>query len=113
MSKRDLDLLRKLCLALPETTEVLTWEDHPTFRVRDKIFCIAAADGRGVSLKATKEEQPALIASNPAITKAPYVGQHGWISVDIPALPDKDELDELIRESYRLIAPKKLAALVD
>jgi len=33
-----LDRLREICLALPETSEKVSWGDVPTFRVRDKIF---------------------------------------------------------------------------
>jgi len=45
MGARDLTRLRRVCLALPDAHEVLTWEDHPTFRVGKKIFVIAASDG--------------------------------------------------------------------
>jgi len=29
--------LRKIALALPETHEELTWEDHPTFRAQEDL----------------------------------------------------------------------------
>ena len=110
---RRLDRLRRVCLALPEATEVLTWEDHPTFRVRDKIFVIAAADGGGISLKATKEDQEALVATHPRITPAPYLARAGWVSVDLSGTGlDWAMVEDLIRDSYRLVAPKRLAALV-
>ena len=46
------DEVRALCLSLPETTEKETWGDednpgHPTFRVRDKIYVLMAADEIG------------------------------------------------------------------
>ena len=43
----------------------------------------------------------------------PYVGNKGWIGARLGAVPDWEELAELIEESYRLIAPKRLAALLD
>ncbi|HWL36198.1 MAG TPA: MmcQ/YjbR family DNA-binding protein [Frankiaceae bacterium] len=108
-----LERLRRLCLALPETTEVLTWEDHPTFRVKDKIFVIAGADGGSITVKATKDDQEALVATHPRIRVAPYVGRHGWVAVDLKGAGlDWGLVEDLVRESYRLIAPKKLAALV-
>jgi predicted DNA-binding protein (MmcQ/YjbR family) len=108
-----LDRLRTMCLALPETSEVLTWEDHPTFRVKDKIFVIAGADGGGITVKATKDDQEALVATHPRITVAAYVGRHGWVSVDLTGKGlDWGMVEDLVRESYRLIAPKRLAALV-
>lgn len=111
MSAR-LDRLRALCLSLPEATEEVTWETDLTFRVRTKIFAITGGDAGGVTLKATKEDQAELVASDPRITVAAYVGRFGWMSVDLTGRPDWSLVEELVRESYRLIAPKKLAALV-
>ncbi len=44
----------------------------------------------------------------------PYVGHKGWIGVYLDA-PDLDweELGDLITDSYRLIAPKRLVADLD
>jgi hypothetical protein len=44
--------VRTLCLALPESFKLETW-DHPTFRLgsgRGKIFCTAASDGSSITL---------------------------------------------------------------
>ncbi|MDQ1713380.1 MAG: hypothetical protein QOE45_2830 [Frankiaceae bacterium] len=112
MSAR-LDRLRALCLSLPEATEQVTWGTDLTFRVRDKIFAITGEDAGGVSVKATKEDQAALVASDPRVTVAAYVGRFGWVSVDLSGKGlDWTMVEELVRDSYRLIAPKKLAALV-
>jgi predicted DNA-binding protein (MmcQ/YjbR family) len=109
-----LDRLRRIALALPETTEVLTWEEHPTFRVRDKIFVICGATGDTITVKATKEDQAELVATEPRVRIAPYVGRHGWVAVDLTGTGlDWSMVEELVRESYRLIAPKRLAATVD
>ena len=42
----------------------------------------------------------------------PYVGHKGWIGVRLDNDPDWDEVAALVRRSYRLTAPKRLAALV-
>ena len=55
---------RALAFSLPEAVERETW-GHPTFRVGERMFAIMAADGRSVSIKATKEAQAALIGSDP------------------------------------------------
>ncbi|HEX2171419.1 MAG TPA: MmcQ/YjbR family DNA-binding protein [Dehalococcoidia bacterium] len=112
-----LDRLRLICLALPETTEKAAWGD-PTWRVRDRIFAMQKGNYQGgrpsLWLKAPDGAQSMLVASDPDRFFVPgYVGHKGWISVylDGPHI-DWDELDELIRDSYRLIAPKRLAALL-
>jgi predicted DNA-binding protein (MmcQ/YjbR family) len=104
--------LRKLVATLPETEEVETWE-HPTFRVRNKIFTSfgQAEDGARIGAKATKPDQAVLI-TNPAIEKAAYVGQHGWISMHAEELP-WPALVDLVEQSYRLIAPKTLVKQLD
>jgi predicted DNA-binding protein (MmcQ/YjbR family) len=44
----------------------------------------------------------------------PYVGGKGWIGVYLD-VPDVDwaEVAELVEESYRLVAPKRLVAKLD
>ncbi len=108
MSAR-LDRLRRIALALPETTEQVAWEEHPTFRVRDKIFVITTFAGDGITVKATKEDQEALVASHPRISVAGYVGRYGWVYVDLKGKGlDWAMVEDLILDSYRLIAPKRL-----
>ena len=109
---RQLEKLRTLCNALPEVTEEVTWGTDVNFRVRKKIFCFPG-NGGSITVKADREELPALLA-DARVTPAPYLARGGWIRLDLTAgRVDWREVDELIRTSYRLIAPKKLAALVD
>jgi predicted DNA-binding protein (MmcQ/YjbR family) len=107
-----IDRVRKLCLALPAAFEVETWE-HPTFRVgsgRGKIFCIAAADGSSIRLKADPGEREALLAHGDPFYLPPYVGNKGWLGIDLShAAIDWEEVAELIATGYCLIAPKRLA----
>jgi hypothetical protein len=42
-----------------------------------------------------------------------YVGSKGWVGVRLDVVRDWVEVDELIRASYQLIAPKRLAAQVE
>jgi len=113
---RALGRLRRICLALPEAVEIETW-GHPTFRVRNKIFvgCGAGEDGRPqMSCKAPPGEQQALVASNPERFFVPaYVGSKGWVGVYLEGAVDWVEVTELVEESYRLTAPKRLVALLE
>jgi predicted DNA-binding protein (MmcQ/YjbR family) len=43
----------------------------------------------------------------------PYVGHKGWVGVRLDHEPDWDEVAAIVRRSYRLIAPKRLAALIE
>lgn len=105
-----LDRLRKVCLGLPEATEQPTWEVEVTFRVRSKIFAITGPDAASVTLKATRQDQEALVASHPRVGVAPYVGRFGWVAVDLTGTGlDWSMVEEMVRESYVLVAPKSLA----
>ena len=112
MGDDPLARLRAICLALPEAAEQETWGD-PTFRVRGKIFAMPkGGDGR-VSLwcKAPPGMQDVLVAADPErYFVPPYVGHHGWIGVRLDPAPDWHDVADLVAESYRLTAPKRLAA---
>jgi hypothetical protein len=104
--------LRALCMALPEAEERETWE-IPTFRVRDKIFAMAHPDkGRpSVWMKAPRGTQAILTEAAPDRFFSPhYVGHKGWIGVWLDVDPDWDEMRALVERSWRMTAPKRLAA---
>jgi hypothetical protein len=107
--------LREICLALPEATEKETWGEA-TFRVRDKIFAMQAGeDGRiSVWCKAPPGVQGMLVGSDAKrFFVPPYVGHNGWIGVrlDVDGV-DWEELEDLVTDSYRMTAPKRLSALL-
>ncbi|GEP01139.1 MmcQ/YjbR family DNA-binding protein [Methylobacterium haplocladii] len=114
MSEASIERLRRICLALPEATEKPAW-DAPTFRVRDRIFAMPRdRDGRpSVWMKAPPHAQEILIGADPERFFAPpYVGPKGWVGMRLDAGPDWEEVRALVTRSYRLIAPKRLAARV-
>lgn len=69
--------LRRLCLQLPEATEVEAWGD-PTYRIRNKIFAMEKGAGTDVWLKGAPGAQEAMVGSEPACYFVPpYVGHKG------------------------------------
>lgn len=108
-----LERLRGIALALPEAWETVSF-GHPTFRAGKKTFAVFE-NYRGedtICLKATREDQTLLVL-DPRFFVAPYVGQHGWTSMRVGSGLDWDEASELVRESYRLVATKKMLARLD
>lgn len=116
--------LRRLCLALPEAEEVVAWGD-PTWRVRGRIFAMEKrGDGRiSVWTKAPPGAQEVLIGADPAtFFVPPYVGSRGWIGLRLdgqagPGRAERHPVDwesvaHHVRESYRLVAPRRLAAML-
>ena len=115
MAVRPLTRLRRACLALPEAHEAEAW-GAPTFRVRNKLFAMYAAAGNhhgagrcAVWCKAAPGNQSLMVKAAPdRFFVPPYVGPSGWIGVYLDAKVDWEELDGLIEDAYRLIAPKRL-----
>jgi len=107
--------IREICMSLPEATEK-PFGGHiaPTFRVRDKMFVMTSEDGLSMTFKAGPGVQEALVAENPGGFFVPkYVGTKGWVGARLNVEQDWDEMAELIEDSYRLIAPKRLVNLLD
>ena len=111
---RALARLRKLCLVLPEAQEVEAWGE-PTFRVRKKMFAMYAGSSQhgvgrnSVWIKSTAADQDFLVRSNAdRFFVPPYMGPSGWIGVYLDGDVDWAEVDELLDDGYRLIAPKRM-----
>ncbi|MGH9246952.1 MAG: MmcQ/YjbR family DNA-binding protein [Acidimicrobiales bacterium] len=110
--------LERIVAGLPESerVDVERWGDHPTFRVRGKNFVFCDAEAAGMSLKLTKEEAAAVVATDSTASPAGYgLGRHGWIDVTIGPDADEDrweQITEWVRTSYTLVAPKRLARIV-
>ena len=115
---RRLVRLSKICLALPETVREVHGR-HAGFLVKKKTFCYFLNDHHGdgivaVTCKALAGDNAALAAAQPARFYLPsYIGPRGWVALrlDVGEI-DWDEVGELVAVSYRLVAPKRLAALV-
>ena len=118
LSKGDkhVERVRRICLALPETTEKLS-HGEPTFFVRKKVFAMLSNnhhnDGHIAVLVPTAIGiQQMLIESSPKkFYRPPYVGVRGWVGIELDHVSDK-ELASHIREAWRLIAPERLHALL-
>lgn len=115
-----LSRLEEIALRYPEAVrhDIEAWDGEPTFRVRGKNFIFASPEGTSLTVKLSKEEAEAVVASDERASATGYgLGRHGWISV---ALGDDDldddqwtEVEEWIDTSYRLVAPKRLVAQLD
>jgi hypothetical protein len=115
MFENPLDQLRSICLAFPEAIEAGGVGD-PSFKVRDKIFAMQHRVGERMSMwcKAPAGVQDILVGSKPErFFVPPYVGHHGWVGVWLDVEVDWEEVADLVVESYRMTAPKRLSALLD
>jgi hypothetical protein len=110
VTQRSLSRLRPICLALREAEERETWGE-PTFRVRDKIFCMHRTDTGEPALwcKAPPGSQAILVGADPRrFFVPPYVGPKGWVGMRLDGKVDWREVALLVTRSYRMTAPKRL-----
>ena len=110
-SARQLQRVRKFCLALPDTIETLS-HGEPTFFTPKRVFAMFSNnhhhDGHvSVLLPASPGLQEALIEEAPATYyRPPYVGSSGWIGIELDQITD-DALDAHIRQAWQLMIDKE------
>ncbi|MGO9457658.1 MAG: MmcQ/YjbR family DNA-binding protein [Acidimicrobiales bacterium] len=114
----NMERLERIVSRLPETTriDIEAWGGEPTFRVAGKNFVFASPEGTAISVKLPKDEAAAVVATDPLASPTGYgLGRHGWVSITLEKRPSKErwrEVEEWIRTSYSLIAPRRLARQV-
>jgi hypothetical protein len=112
--------LRAVCLSLPEVTERPS-HSAPTWFVRGKkSFVMLWADGHHdqhfphLWCAAPEGAQADLVETEPErFFRPPYVGHRGWLGVRLDRSVDWDEIAEICRDAYRVVAPKALIARID
>jgi predicted DNA-binding protein (MmcQ/YjbR family) len=114
----NMERLEAIVGRLPEAerVDVEAWGDHPTFRVNGKNFVFSDDRATSLSVKLPREEAEATVATDPQVEPAGYgLGRHGWIALTLDE-PSPDErwrqVEEWVRTSYTLVAPRRLARIV-
>lgn len=115
-----LDRLREVVAGFPEVTERLS-HGMPSFFIRDKKTLASVwndhhGDGRvAMWTAAPAGVQAELVELEPdRFFVPPYVGHRGWIGVRLDTGDvDWSEITEILKDAYRLVAPKTLARRLD
>jgi predicted DNA-binding protein (MmcQ/YjbR family) len=108
----DVEWLRKVCLSLPHTTEQVQWGSDLLFKVHGKMFAITPLEPAPTCLSfKCSDEAFAELTERPRIIPAPYLARAKWVALETSDAIRKEELTELLRDSYALVVaklPKKL-----
>jgi predicted DNA-binding protein (MmcQ/YjbR family) len=110
------EALRAYALSLPAATEEFPWGES-VIKVQGKVFVFLGRaqdrhEGLGMSVKLPKSKDEALAET--WVKPTGYgLGRSGWVSAHwTTADPPVDRFKAWITESYRAVAPKRLAARV-
>lgn len=99
------DTIREFCLAFPNATEKLQWGDELCFKVGGKIFLVLGLDNPRLCFKCSPEIFADLIERED-IRPAPYVGRYKWVMLDRLNAVSRNDLEDLIRQSYKMVVAK-------
>jgi hypothetical protein len=108
--------LRQICIALPEVTERLS-HGEPSWFIREKKLFVSYAnhhhdDRLAFWCAAPAGAQEMLVESDSErFFIPPYVGHRGWLGVRLDVPTDWDEITDLVKDAWRVVAPKRLAAM--
>ena len=105
--------LRQACLALPEVRETVKW-GHPTFEAGKKMFAVLDRyeDRPCIAFRAHPEKREALLADG-RFAEAPYAARFGWVYLRADGPIDWAEVENLLRDSYRLVALKRMLTALE
>jgi hypothetical protein len=101
--------VRKIALSLPGTTEKPSY-GTPGFRVKDKLFLRVRSEAEGglvVFVDDLAEKEALLQSDSKKFFTTPHYDGYATVLVNLRAVGVK-ELRELITDSWRTRAPKKL-----
>ena len=113
-----LERLRAIIGAWPETREKLS-HGSPTWWGGRKTFATFAdnhhGDGRvAVWVKSSFGEQELRVEADPeTFFVPPYLGPSGWVGMRLDRDPDWQEVELLLEEGYRMVAPKRAIKALD
>ncbi len=113
-----LERLRAIIAAWPETREKLS-HGTPTWWGGRKTFATFTDDHHGdgriaVWVKSTFDEQELRVEADPeTFFVPPYLGPSGWVGMRLDRDPDWEEVEGLLEEGYRMVAPKRAIKALD
>ena len=113
------DVVREICLSFPDVEERLS-HGHPAWFVRGRRQFAAFHPAHHDNVRphvwcaAPAGAQAGLVADRPDVYfRPPYVGHRGWLGVYLDAGLGREELEGLLVEAYRSVAPPRLLAQFD
>jgi predicted DNA-binding protein (MmcQ/YjbR family) len=108
-----LEPLREICLSLPEANETVNF-GHPWFRAGKKVFAMfnVREGAPDVSFRADPMARE-LLLSDVRFMPTPYMHRNGWVSLHLDDPVNWDEVEELLLDSYRQQALRRMVRALE
>lgn len=113
-----LEMVRALCMALPEATERVSHGEAAWFVRKSPQFVMFSDhhhdDRIGFVAAAPAGAQQDWIARDPTrFYNPPYFGGRGWIGVYLDVEQDWAEVADIVEDAYRTVAPRALVTRLE
>ncbi len=102
------DDVRRIALSFPGTVEKERW-GHPTFDVAGRMFITIPDDQTSFAVRCPRLERDELIAAEPGKFWVPrHEAGSNWVRAWLASLEDATELEDILADSWRQVAPSEL-----
>ena len=104
---------RKLCLEYPESTETDSF-GHPNFRAGKKTFAVVEwyRDRPSFGFRVGADNADMYLLQDDGFFATPY-GRGQWVSIWVDNKPDWQLVQDLLDQSYRSVALKRMLSALD
>lgn len=112
-ARRFAERLDKFCITLPETVTA-TQFGCPVWKAGKKTFAGLHFHSSRLALTIwVGKSQQSKLVRDPRFTISAYTGVHGWIDFDVESDPDWADVEQLVLDSYRHFALKRMLQALD
>jgi predicted DNA-binding protein (MmcQ/YjbR family) len=103
----SVEMVRRICMSLPQATEHVQWGNDLVFKVAGKMFAVAALEPSKVwlSMKCTPDDF-AELTERPGIVPAPYMARAQWVGLESDEAMSAAELKKYLKKSYETVVAK-------
>jgi len=111
--QRALKIMRKVCLALPETTEGEQF-GSPVWRAGKKSFALAYFNQKRLKVSFwVGVDRQGLLTADERFSIPPYMGHIGWIALDANDALNEGEVRDLALPSYHHFANRRMLTALE
>lgn len=102
----NVEVIRKICLALPGVTEDVKWGADLVFSIGSKMFCVTSFEQPFKCSFKIADDDFDEVCNREGFVPAPYLARAKWVLVSNDAKLSLKEWDKFLKDSYTIVANK-------